>query len=333
MAVNLRNRSFCKELDFSPDQLRFLIGLGADLKRANSAGTERPRLPGKRIALVFEKASTRTRVAFEVAAYDHGAHVTYLGPTGTHIGHEESIKDTARVLGRIYDGIAYRGFGQDVVETLAADAGVPVWNGLTDQWHPTQMLADMLTMSEHSPKPLHQIAYCYLGDARNNTGHSLLVTGAMLGMDVRIAAPGALWPADELIAKARQIAADTGARVSVTDDVDDAVAGVDYLYTDVWLSMGEPADKWDARIRLLRPYQVNGEVVKKTGNPQVKFLHCLPSLHNRDTAVGEQLYQRTGLSGLEVTDEVFESGSSLVFAQAENRLHTIKAVMVATLGD
>jgi ornithine carbamoyltransferase len=333
MAVNLRNRSLCKELDFTPDELRFLIGLGTDLKRAKRAGTERPRLRGKNIALIFEKPSTRTRCAFEVAAYDQGAHVTYLGPTGTHVGHEESIKDTARVLGRMYDGIEYRGFGQDAVETLAAHAGVPVWNGLTDQWHPTQMLADMLTMSERSPKQLPEVAYCYLGDARNNTGRSLLVTGAMLGMDVRIAAPHPLWPAGELIAKAREIAADTGARVTVSEDVDEAVEGVDYLYTDVWLSMGEPPEQWDERIRLLHPYQVNGEVVKKTRNPDVGFLHCLPSLHNRDTVVGEQLYQRTGLNGLEVTDEVFESRNSLVFAQADNRMHTIKAVMVATLGE
>jgi len=331
MMVNLRNRSFLRELDFTADELRFLLGLAADVKRARATGTEPRRLVGKSIALVFEKASTRTRCAFEVAAYDQGAHVTYLGPTGTHIGREESVKDTARVLGRMYDGIGYRGFGQDIVETFAAHAGVPVWNGLTDQWHPTQMLADMLTMSEHATKPLHEIAYCYLGDARNNTGRSLLVTGALLGMDVRVAAPRALWPADDLIAEARVAAAGTGARVTVTDDLDQAVRDADYLYTDVWLSMGDPAEKWDERIRLLRPSQVNAEVVKKTGNPGVQFLHCLPSLHNRDTAVGEQIYQRTGLSGLEVTDDVFESAYSLVFAQAENRLHTIKAVMVATL--
>jgi ornithine carbamoyltransferase len=331
MMANLLNRSFLRELDFTADELRFLIGLAADLKRATATGTEPRRLGGKNIALVFEKASTRTRCAFEVAAYDQGAHVTYLGPTGTHIGREESVKDTARVLGRMYDGIAYRGFGQDIVDTLAAHAGVPVWNGLTDQWHPTQMLADMLTMSEHATQPLHEIAYCYLGDARNNTGRSLLVTGALLGMDVRVAAPRALWPGDDLIAEARDVAAGTGGRVHVTEDLDAAVRDADYLYTDVWLSMGEPSEKWDERIRLLRPYQVNAEVVKKTGNPGVQFLHCLPSLHNRDTVVGEQIYQRTGLSGLEVTDDVFESAYSLVFAQAENRLHTIKAVMVATL--
>jgi ornithine carbamoyltransferase len=329
--ANLRNRSFLRELDLTPDELRFLIALAADVKRMKATGTEPRRLVGKNIALVFEKASTRTRCAFEVAAYDQGAHVTYLGPTGTHIGREESVKDTARVLGTMYDGIGYRGFGQDIVETFAAHAGVPVWNGLTDQWHPTQMLADMLTMSEHSTRPLHEIAYCYLGDARNNTGRSLLVTGALLGMDVRVAAPRALWPADDLIAEARVVAAGTGSRVTVTDDIDQAVRDVDYLYTDVWLSMGEAPEKWDERIRLLRPYQVNAEVVKKTGNPGVQFLHCLPSLHNRDTVVGEQIYQRTGLSGLEVTDDVFESAYSLVFAQAQNRLHTIKAVMVATL--
>jgi ornithine carbamoyltransferase len=330
--VNLRHRNFLKELDFTPDELRHLLKLSADLKAAKYGGYERPRLTGKNLALIFEKTSTRTRCAFEVAASDQGAGTTYLGPEGSQLGHKESVRDTARVLGRMYDGIEYRGFGQDRVEELGRYAGVPVWNGLTDEWHPTQMLADMLTMTEHSPKQPADIDYAYLGDARNNVGNSLLVTGALLGMGVRIVAPRGLWPADPLVERARRIAAGTGARVTLTEDVDAGVAGVDYLYTDVWVSMGEPAEVWDERVRLLRAYQVNAGVLKRTGNPQVKFLHCLPAFHNRETTVGERIHATTGLDGLEVTDEVFESEHSIVFDQAENRVHTVKAVLVATLG-
>jgi ornithine carbamoyltransferase len=333
MAFNLRNRSFVKELDFTTDELKFLLKLSADLKAAKYGGYEQPRLKGKNIALIFEKTSTRTRCAFEVAAYDQGAHVTYLGPSGSQIGHKESMKDTARVLGRMYDGIEYRGYGQELVETLAQHAGVPVWNGLTDEFHPTQMLADFLTMIEHSDKPVGQIAYCYLGDARFNMGNSLMVMGCKMGMDVRICAPASLWPAEELVATCRAIAAETGARLLVTEDVDEGVKGVDFLHTDVWVSMGEAKEVWDERIKLLKPYQVNMDVVKKTGNPQVKFMHCLPAFHNRENKVGEEIYQKSGMESLEVTDEVFESERSIVFDQAENRMHTIKAIMVATLGD
>jgi len=321
-----------KELDFTPDELHFLLKLSADLKAAKYGGYERRNLVGKEIALIFEKSSTRTMTSFEVAAYDQGACVTYLGPSGSQIGYKESMKDTARVLGRTFDGIEYRGFAQETVETLARHAGVPVWNGLTDTFHPTQILADMLTMTEHSDKHLNQIAYCYLGDARNNMGNSLMVGGCKLGMDVRLCAPEELWPAEDLVKTARQIADETGARLTITADVDEGVAGVDYLYTDVWLSMGEDASLWGERIRLLRPYQVNAELIRRTGNDKVKFLHCLPAFHNRETTVGEQIYQEHGMDGLEVTDEVFESRHSIVFDQAENRLHTIKAVMVATLG-
>jgi ornithine carbamoyltransferase len=333
MAFSLRNRSFVKELDFTPEELRFLLKLSADLKAAKYGGYEQPRLKGKNIALIFEKSSTRTRCAFEVAAYDQGAHVTYLGPEGSQIGHKESMKDTARVLGRMFDGIEYRGFAQATVEELAAHAGVPVWNGLTDQFHPTQMICDILTMLEHSDKHLGEIAYCYLGDARNNMGNSLMVTGCKLGMDVRLCAPKALWPEEELVATCRQIAAETGARLTLTESVDEGVKGVDFLYTDVWVSMGEPKEVWEERVGLLKPYQVNMDAVQKTGNPNVKFMHCLPAFHNRETKVGEEIYEKTGLSGLEVTEEVFESERSIVFAQAENRMHTIKAIMVATLGD
>lgn len=333
MAYNLRNRSFVKELDFTPDELKFLLKLSTDLKAAKYGGYEQPRLKGKNIALIFEKSSTRTRCAFEVAAFDQGAHVTYLGPEGSQIGHKESMKDTARVLGRMYDGIEYRGFGQPIVEELAAYAGVPVWNGLTNEFHPTQMLADILTMQEHSDKPLSQIAYCYMGDARNNLGNSLMVIGCKLGMDVRLCAPKALWPKEELIQACREIAAETGACLTLTESVDEGVKGVDYLYTDVWVSMGEPKEVWDERIKLLKPYQVTMEAIRKTGNPKVKFMHCLPAFHNRETKVGEEIYQKTGLESLEVTEEVFESEHSIVFDQAENRMHTIKAVMVATLGD
>jgi ornithine carbamoyltransferase len=333
MAFNLRNRSFVKELDFTPEELKFLLKLSADLKAAKYGGFEQQRLKGKNIALIFEKTSTRTRCAFEVAAYDQGAHVTYLGPEGSQIGHKESMKDTARVLGRMYDGIEYRGFAQATVEILAAYAGVPVWNGLTDQFHPTQMICDILTMIEHSPKHLNEIAYCYLGDARNNMGNSLMVTGCKLGMDVRLCAPKALWPAEDLVATCQQIAAETGARLTLTEHVEEGVKGVDFLYTDVWVSMGEPKEVWDERVKLLKPYQINMDVVEKTGNPNVKFMHCLPAFHNRETKVGEDIYQKTGMDGLEVTEEVFESSLSIVFAQAENRMHTIKAIMVATLGD
>jgi ornithine carbamoyltransferase len=332
MAFNLRNRSFLKELDFTPEELKFLLKLSAELKAAKYGGYEQPCLTGKNIALIFEKTSTRTRCAFEVAAYDQGAHVTYLGPEGSQIGHKESMKDTARVLGRMYDGIEYRGFAQQTVEILAQYSGVPVWNGLTDQFHPTQTLADVLTMIEHSDKPLGQIAYCYLGDARNNMGNSLMVMGCKLGMDVRLCAPRSLWPVEELVETSRGIAAQTGARLTLTESVDEGVKGVDFLYTDVWVSMGEPKQVWDERIKLLKPYQINMELVAKTGNPKVKFMHCLPSFHNRETKIGEEIYQKSGMDGLEATDDVFESEHSIVFDQAENRMHTIKAVMVATLG-
>lgn len=333
MPVNLRNRSFLKLLDFTPEEIRFLLKLSADLKAAKYGGYEQPRLKGKNIALIFEKTSTRTRCAFEVAAYDQGAHVTYLGPEGSQIGHKESMKDTARVLGRMYDGIEYRGYSQETVETLAKYAGVPVWNGLTDEFHPTQVLADALTMQEHSRKPLEQVAYCFLGDARFNMGNSLMVLGCKLGMDVRLCAPRSLWPKPELVETCQGIAAETGARLTLTEDVAAGVAGVDFLHTDVWVSMGEPDSVWEERIRLLKPYQVNRHVVELSGNPQVKFMHCLPAFHNRETRVGEQIYQKFGLESMEVTEEVFESERSIVWDQAENRVHTIKAVMVATLGD
>ncbi len=333
MSFNLRHRSFLKELDFSPGEMRFLLKLSADLKAAKYAGYEQPRLAGKDVAMIFEKTSTRTRTSFEVAAKDQGAHVTYLEPSGSQIGHKESIKDTARVLGRTYDAIEYRGFSQETVETLAAHAGVPVWNGLTNEFHPTQILADVLTMTEHCDKPLKEIAFCYLGDARNNMGNSLMVGACKFGMDVRLCAPRDLWPADDLVKASREIAEETGARLTLTEDVDEGVSGVDYLYTDVWVSMGEEKSAWAERIRLLTPYQVNRDVIARTGNPKVKFMHCLPAFHNRETKVGQSIFEEYGMDGLEVTDDVFESASSIVFDQAENRLHTIKAVMVATLGD
>jgi ornithine carbamoyltransferase len=332
MPVNLRHRSLLKLLDYSPDEVRFLLNLARDLKAAKDSGTESPRLQGKTIALIFEKASTRTRCAFEVAAYDQGAHVTYLGPEGSQIGHKESMKDTARVLGRMYDAIEYRGFAQATVETLAAYAGVPVFNGLTDEYHPTQVLADVLTMMEHSTKPLEAIAYCYLGDARFNMGNSLMVIGCKLGMDVRLCSPKSLWPKPELVATCRELAEASGARLTLTESVADGVRGVDFLHTDVWVSMGEPASVWEERIRLLRPYQVNMEVVRQTGNPNVKFMHCLPAFHNRETKVGEDTFQKFKVEAMEVNDEVFESKHSIVFDQAENRMHTIKAVLVASLG-
>ncbi|MCK6211430.1 ornithine carbamoyltransferase [Georgenia sp. EYE_87] len=328
----LHGRSFLKELDFTPDEWRSLLDLSAALKAEKRSGSEIPRLAGKNIALIFEKTSTRTRCSFEVAAFDQGAHVTYLDPSGSQMGHKESVADTARVLGRFYDGIEYRGKSQEAVEVLAAQSGVPVWNGLTDEWHPTQMLADQLTMREHSGKADGDIAFAYLGDARNNVGNSLLISGAMLGMDVRMVAPAALQNAPEIVEQARQIAAATGARITVTDDVTAGVRGVDFVYTDVWVSMGEPKEVWDERIALLKDYQVNAELMAATANPDVKFLHCLPAFHDRGTKVGEDIYQKTGMDALEVTDEVFESEASVVFDQAENRMHTIKAVMVATLG-
>lgn len=333
MAFNLRNRHFLKELDFTKEELTFLLNLSKELKNAKYAGTEQQRLKGKNIALIFEKTSTRTRCAFEVAAHDQGAHVTYLEPTGSQMGHKETVKDTARVLGRMYDGIEYRGFGQEVVEELAQYAGVPVWNGLTNEWHPTQMLADVLTMIEHSDSPLEKIAYAYLGDARFNMGRSLLVIGSILGMDVRIGAPKQLWPDAGLIKQCEEIAKTSGARITITENPEEAVKGVEYVHTDVWVSMGEPKEVWAERIKLLKPYQVNGEMMKKSGNPKVKFMHCLPAFHNADTKVGKQVSEDFGLKdGIEVTEEVFEGSNSLVFDQAENRLHTIKAVMVATLG-
>ena len=332
MPFNLRNRSFLKELDFTPAELKFLLRTSADLKQAKYGGYEQPGLRGKNVALIFEKTSTRTRTAFEVAAKDQGAHVTYLEPGGSQIGHKESMKDTARVLGRTFDGIEYRGFSQETVETLAEYAGVPVWNGLTDEFHPTQILADVLTMTEHSDKHLGEIAYCYLGDARNNMGNSLMVGGCKFGMDVRLCAPRDLWPHDDLVATCRGIAEETGARLTLTEDVDEGVSGVDFLYTDVWVSMGEDKSVWKERIELLSPYQVNEELVARTGNPKVKFMHCLPAFHNRETKVGQDIFEQYGMDGLEVTDDVFESEHSIVFDQAENRLHTIKAVMVATLG-
>ncbi len=333
MSFNLRNRNFLKEIDFTPEEFMFLLKLSADLKAAKYGGYEQQRLKGKNIALIFEKTSTRTRCAFEVAAYDQGAHVTYLGPEGSQIGHKESMKDTARVLGRMYDGIEYRGFAQETVEILGKYAGVPVWNGLTDEWHPTQMLADILTMQEHSPKHLQEISYCYVGDCRSNMGNSLTITGALLGMDVRICGPKDLHPHPEIVAKAKELAAKSGARFLLTDNVQEAVKGADFLYTDVWVSMGEAKEVWDERIRLLKPYQINAAMVNATGNPNVKFMHCLPAFHNRETKVGADIYSKTGMESLEVTEEVFESERSIVFAEAENRMHTIKAVMVATLGD
>lgn len=332
MAFNVRNRNFLKLLDFSPKEIQFFLDLAADLKKAKYTGTEQPMLKGKNIVLLFEKDSTRTRCSFEVAALDQGAHVTYLGPSGSQMGKKESMKDTARVLGRLYDGIEYRGYSQDIVEALGKYAGVPVWNGLTTEFHPTQILADFMTMLEHSDKPLNQISFCYLGDARNNMGNSLMVGAAKMGMDFRAAAPKACQPDAKLVDQCKEIAKETGAKIKITDKVDEAVKGVDFLYTDVWVSMGEPAEVWEERIKLLKPYQVNRDVVKKTGNPKVKFLHCLPAFHNRETTVGEEIYQKYGLEAMEVTEDVFESPMSIVFDEAENRLHTIKAVMVATLG-
>ncbi len=332
MTVDLHNRHFLKLLDFTPQEIQYFLDLAAELKRTKKAGTEVQRLKGKNIALIFEKTSTRTRCSFEVAAHDQGAHVTYLGPTGSQIGIKESMKDTARVLGRMFDGIEYRGFGQSIVEELAQYAGVPVWNGLTNEFHPTQILADFLTMQEHIEKPLNQVSYAYLGDARYNMGNSLLVGGAKMGMDVRIVAPKALQPAAELVAQCQAIARETGARITITDDTKAGVKGCDFLITDVWVSMGEPAEVWAERIKLLKPYQVNAALMAATGNPACKFMHCLPAYHNLETKVGKEVYEKFGLNGVEVTEDVFEGPQSIVFDEAENRLHTIKAVMVATLG-
>jgi len=325
------HRSFLKLLDFEPNELTALMGLAADLKTANKRGREKQHLSGRHIALIFEKSSTRTRCAFEVAAYDQGALVTYLGPEGTQIGHKESMKDTARVLGRLYDAIEYRGFSQESVEVLAKYAGVPVYNGLTDEFHPTQILADVLTMVEHAGRPPQDIAFCFMGDGRNNVAHSLMVGAAKLGMDIRICGPPSRMPDEDLVGRCRDIARLSGAQIVLTDDVTEAVSDVDFIYTDVWVSMGEPQEVWDERIRLCTPYQVTWDTLEAAGNPDVKFMHCLPSIHNRATTVGEKIFERYGLEALEVTDEVFESDRSIVFDQAENRMHTIKAIMVATL--
>lgn len=332
MAVDLRNRHFLKLLDFSPAEIGYLLQLAADLKEAKKSRTEQPRLQGRNIALIFEKTSTRTRCAFEAAAYDQGARVTYLDPAGSQLGKKESIRDTARVLGRMFDGIEYRGFEQERAEELARYAGVPVWNGLTDEFHPTQALADIMTMQEHCGKPLKQVAFAFLGDGRNNVANSLLIGAAKMGMDYRAVAPQVLFPHPELVGLARETAKSTGARITVTDDLARGVAGCDFLYTDVWVSMGEPDTVWGERIRLLKPYRVNSAAMEKSGNPRVKFMHCLPAFHDRRTEIGEAIYRRFGIDSMEVTDEVFESPASIVFDQAENRLHTIKAVMVATLG-
>ena len=331
MAFNLRTRHFLKLLDFMPQEIKFLLDLSLDLKKARYAGFEQQRLKGKNIALIFEKASTRTRCAFETAAYDQGAHVTYLGPTGSQMGAKESMKDTARVLGRMYDGIEYRGFGQDIVEELAKYADVPVWNGLTNEFHPTQVLADFLTMMEHTDKPLSQVSFAYLGDARNNMGNSLLVGAAKMGMDFRSVAPKGVQPNEELVKEANEVATQTGAKLRITDDLASGLKGCDFLYTDVWVSMGESEDTWKERIELLQPYQVNAAAMELTGNSNVKFLHCLPAFHNRETVIGEEIYQKFGLEAMEVSEEVFESDASIVIDEAENRIHTIKAVMVATL--
>src|SRR3954471_16731037 len=332
VASALRGRHFLTLTDYSAEEIRYLLDLAAELKAAKRDGTEEQRLAGKEVALIFEKDSTRTRCACEVAAYDQGAHVTFIGPSGSHMGHKETVKDTARVLGRMYDAIEYRGFGETIGDERAEWAAVPVYNGLPDEWHPTQILADFLTIREHVPKPFDQVAFCYLGDARFNMANSYLVGGAKLGMDVRIAAPESLWPEDEIVGYAREVAEETGATVTITEDVAEAVEDCDVLFTDVWVSMGEPAEAWGERIQLLTPYQVNSETMALTGNPDTKFMNCLPAFHNTDTEVGRELFEKYGLEALEVTEEVFESPASVVFDEAENRMHTIKAVLVATLG-
>jgi ornithine carbamoyltransferase len=329
--TNLKDRSLLELSDLTPQEIRSLLDLSHAVKAEKRSGAARRSLSGKNLCLIFEKTSTRTRCAFEVAAYDLGMGVTYLDPTGSQIGHKESIRDTARVLGRMYDAIEYRGFAQSIVDDLAKYAGVPVYNGLTDDAHPTQVLADLMTMEEHSDKPLGKIAFCYLGDARNNMGNSLLLGGAVMGMDVKLSAPKALWPADPVVAKAKRFASGSGARITVSDDPKASVAGCDFVYTDVWVSLGEPPAKWGERIALLKPYQVNGALMAATGNPGAKFMHCLPAFHNRETAKGEELFKTYGMNGLEVTEEVFESAGSIVFDQAENRMHTVKALLLATL--
>lgn len=331
MSIDLHGRSFLKLLDFTPQEAAYLLDLSASLKEEKRSGREVARLTGKNLALIFEKGSTRTRCAFEVAAFDQGANAVYLGPTGTQIGYKETMKDTARVLGRMFDGIEYRGFAQTTIEALAEHAGVPVWNGLTDDFHPTQILADVLTMREHAEGPLGETSFCYLGDARFNMGNSLMVGGALFGMDFRVVAPRALWPDTALVERCRALAEETGGRITLTDSVEEGVAGADFVHTDVWVSMGEPDSVWAERIELLEAYQVNGSVMEATGKPASKFMHCLPAFHNRDTTVGEEIFQKFGLDGLEVTEEVFESDRSIVWDQAENRLHTIKAILVATL--
>ncbi|KHK62126.1 MULTISPECIES: ornithine carbamoyltransferase [Pseudomonas] len=335
MAFNMRNRSLLSLMHHTNRELHFLLDLSRDLKRAKYTGTEQPHLKGKNIALIFEKTSTRTRCAFEVAAHDQGAHVTYIDPVSSQIGHKESMKDTARVLGRMFDAIEYRGFEQEIVEELAKYAGVPVFNGLTAEFHPTQMIADTLTMREHSDKPLHDISYAYLGDARYNMGNSLLMIGAKLGMDVRIGAPKALWPHQDFIDQCQAFAAESGARITITEDPREAVKGVDFIHTDIWVSMGEPVEAWDERIEQLLPYQVNAQMMKASGNPRVKFMHCLPAFHNSETKVGKDIAARYPnlANGVEVTEEVFESPANIAFEQAENRMHTIKAILVAALAD
>ncbi len=334
MSVNLKQRHFLKLLDYTAEEIHYLLNLARQLKQDKQQGLEQPKLSGRNIALIFEKSSTRTRCAFEVAAFDQGACVTYLGPSGSQIGHKESMKDTARVLGRMYDGIEYRGFGQHIVEELAEFAGVPVWNGLTDEFHPTQILADLMTMQEHAPgRELSSLSFAYLGDARNNMGNSLMVGAAIMGMDIRLVAPRSFWPDEALVKQCQAIAATSGAKISLTESVSEGVKGVDFLYTDVWVSMGEAKEAWEQRVSLMKPYQINQQVIEATGNPSVKFMHCLPAFHNEHTTVGREIEATYGLKGLEVTEEVFESAHSIVFDEAENRMHTIKAVMVATLAD
>lgn len=332
MSFNLKSRSFLKLMDFTKRDLTYVLDLARDLKRAKYAGHEVQRLRGKNIALIFAKASTRTRCAFEVAAYDQGAHVTYLDPTGAHLGKKESVKDTARVLGRMYDAIEYRGDAQEIVEELAEYAGVPVYNGLTDKFHPTQMCADLMTMREYIPQPWHDYSYAYVGDARNNMGNSLMIAGCLMGMDVRIAAPRSLWPEDELIEAAREMERESGGKLTLTEDPVEAVKGAQFIHTDVWVSMGEPDSVWEERIKLLKPYQVNTELMAASGNPRVRFMHCLPAFHNLETEIGREIHKKFGMESLEVTEEVFESPAAIQFEQAENRVHTIKALLVATLG-
>ena len=332
MLQKFKNRNFLKLSDFSKEELRYLLDFSKELKLAKQEGREEQKLIGKNIALIFEKASTRTRCAFEVAAHDQGAHTTYLGPTGSQIGYKESMKDTARVLSGMYDGIEYRGFGQEIVEELGEYSSVPVWNGLTNEFHPTQILADFLTIEEHSSKPLEEITICYLGDAGYNMGNSILFGSAIMGLNLRIAAPKGFQPEKKFLKHAAEIAKYSGAKILITENVEEAVVGADFLYTDVWVSMGEPEEKWDERIEIMKPYQVNKKIVELTGNPNVKFMHCLPAFHNKETKLGKEIFEKYGMNGLEVTEEVFESDYSIVFEEAANRMHTIKAIMVATLG-